>query len=158
MDVASVVAIVVALLSVAGAIAVQIYQFKKDSNTIGSVKADTNGMVPVIHNIEKNTEKARDEIVEKLVPNLTASENMAAGVQELLDEQRYQKRVKSEATVHEEDILIAGVKRVYEENARLADKVREQAIQISDLQHKYSVLQNQLNKNLPRREYDDFER
>ena len=60
------IAIVVSIIGVIGAILANFFQYKKDSNTIATVKQDTALMLPKAENIERDTRETHNLIIGKL--------------------------------------------------------------------------------------------
>ena len=171
MDTASIVAIVIALLSVAGGVWVQILQFKKDSSHIGEVKSDTSLIKPQIATIDENTKKIRDEVIETLVPDMrmiTGSVSEVSGkVFDLVADLEYRKRLQAEvAGSINKDYLLSGIEQVYKENAQLSQMLQEQREQNQRLEWRNNQLENdnvQLKKTVRSyetryRDYDGPER
>jgi DNA integrity scanning protein DisA with diadenylate cyclase activity len=122
--------IVIALIGVAGTLLMHFFQFRKDSNTIGKVKEDTSTMIPEVNNIDENTKKIRDQVIERMVPSLDQLMETKSGVAALVDELKYQKRLKYEMSpyIHNMDSLISGIQNVYEENAKLSSELKEEKL------------------------------
>ena len=150
MSQSEIIAIVVALFGVAGALLAQLYQFKKDSNTIGSVKSDTTGMVPVLNSIEKNTDKLRDKVIEQIAPELQQhhrdSQKMSDEVSLLVDELNYQKRIRAESSGQNRDVVVAEIDGVYRENAALKEQLDEQIRENHRLRLENELLHSQLRQ------------
>ena len=118
----SVVAIFVALLSVAGGIWAQVVQFKKDSGTMNSIKSDTSEMKPTVHNIDENVKKVRDEVVETIVPKMTKLE----GIDLLVEDYKYREKIRLEKSVnYNKDALKESIEVIFEENAKLTKALKE---------------------------------
>ena len=49
--------LIIALITVAGSILANFFQYRKDSNTIGTVKSDTSNMLPKVDTINENTKE-----------------------------------------------------------------------------------------------------
>ena len=152
------VAIVVAVIGAAAGIWTQILQFKNNrplgehiEQTTESVKQDTVEIKPIIVNTNENVKKIRDDVVEKLVPHMRRLD----GVDQLVEEMRYQKRVKedsSRALVNQDDI-VNGIARLYEINARLNVQLseatrREQELtqEVQNLQAELALREEQLSR------------
>ncbi|WOO35749.1 hypothetical protein R2R35_18385 [Anaerocolumna sp. AGMB13020] len=121
-------ALVVALISVAGTLVAHLISFRKDSNKIGSVKEDTSKMTPQVNNIDENTKKIRDQVIEQIIPSINQFKDSRIGISELVEDLRYQKRLKQETLpyVNNMDTFISGIKNVYDVNARLAFELKEE--------------------------------
>lgn len=111
----------VALISVAGGIWAQVVQFKKDSGAISDVKADTSEIKPTVNNINKNVEKVKDEVIEKVVPRMSKLE----GIDLLVEDYKYREKLKNEKSAAcSRDILQGSIDLLFAENARLTNEVR----------------------------------
>lgn len=121
-------AMAVALISVAGSLILHFISYKKDSNTIGKVKEDTATLLPEVKNIDENTKKIREQVTEQVLPSLSQISETKKGVVELVDELKYQKRLKQETSpyIQNMDIFISGIKNIYDENARLLSELKEE--------------------------------
>lgn len=62
--------ITVALITVAGSILANFFQYRKDSNTIGMVKSDTSNMIPKVDTINENTKEINKYIVDDVKGSL----------------------------------------------------------------------------------------
>lgn len=124
MNIASVVAIVIALLSCAGGIWAQFLQFKKDAATIKDVKLDTTAIRPTVNNVDENVKKIRDEVVEKIVPDMSKLK----GVDLLVDDYKYRERIRQEKSVNmcSKDILQGSIDLIFAENARLNQELTKE--------------------------------
>ncbi len=143
------IALVVALISVAGAIWIQLIQFKKDSNKIGDVKADTAELKPKTEQICRRVEKIEDRVVEHITPTLSClertAESSSAGISELLEELHFQKRLKENITLSEEkEYFVGGVEKLFEENCKLQMRVRELTAKNQQLVFEKEKLERQL--------------
>lgn len=121
------VAIVVALIGVASGVWIQIIQFKKDSNTIGSVKADTSEIKPKTTEIREDVKEIRSDVIRTVVPGMKTVEQSVQSINSLMDELKYQKRIKEEVSsnIGSKDYLLNGIETVYEVNAGLMNQVKE---------------------------------
>lgn len=140
--------IIVGLIAVAGSLIGLIIQFKKDSNTIGTVKSDTSEIKPKIANIDENTRKSRDILIEDVKPSIdklydqqTNFEKNLSKIDYVVKEFEYQDRLKKEySSGFNKDILTTGIDAVYERNAMLENQLREKKIEISELTNKVRLL------------------
>jgi len=146
----NVIAITVALIGVAANLFILFLQFKKDSNRIGEVKADTSEMKPRVSNTDENVKKIRDEVVEKLVPGMRASDQAGSKlldhVGKLVEELEFQKRLKSElsGTLSTPEYLLEGINSIYEDNALLNQTIKEKDKRIRELSRVNRELSNRL--------------
>lgn len=142
--------VIVALIAVAGNLLVLYFQFKKDSNKIGEVKADTSGMKPQVSNIDENVKKVKDEVVEKLVPGIgnveKSGDKLLTDVGKLVTELEFQKRLKSELSgaLTTPEYLLEGINSIYEDNASLNRIVKEKERRIRELARENKELSNRL--------------
>lgn len=142
--------VIVALIAVAGNLLVLYFQFKKDSNKIGEVKADTSGMKPQVSNIDENVKKVKDEVVEKLVPGIgnveKSGDKLLTDVGKLVTELEFQKRLKSELSgaLATPEYLLEGINSIYEDNASLNRIVKEKERRIRELARENRELSNRL--------------
>ncbi|WP_097006830.1 hypothetical protein [Lacrimispora amygdalina] len=153
MDIAVIVAVigvVGSLLGVAGGIWSQVVLFKKDSNKIGEVKADTSEMKPQVSNIDDNVKKVRDEVVERIVPGISnatkSGDKLLTDVGKLVAELEFQKRLKSElsGTLTTPDYLLEGINSIYEDNALLNRSIKDKERKIRELARENRDLSNRL--------------
>lgn len=121
-------AMAVAIVTLTGTLIAHLLQFKKDSNTIGKVKEDTATMIPEVKSIDENTKRIREQVLEQMSPNLNQLMDTKKDVSILVDELNYQKRLKQETTpyIDNMDMLLAGIKNVYEVNARLTTELKQE--------------------------------
>lgn len=139
MDVASAVGIIVALIGVLGAAVIDIIKSKKQGDEIkggvSDIKTDTSAMKPKIDNIDENTKKVRDAVVEKLVPQVKDIAKMSDKIDCVHEDVKYRRRLKDEFSLGltDKDYFTAGIEKLYErngflesENKQLKRKVYEQ--------------------------------
>lgn len=123
MGTAEVVAIVVAIIGAATGIWAQVVQFKKDGTTIKDIKVDTTDIRPTAHNIESDVKKIRDEVIEKIVPDMRKLQ----GVDLLVEDYKYRERIRLEKSVNcNKDILQGSIELIFEENAKLTKALKEE--------------------------------
>ena len=97
--------ITVALITVAGSILANFFQYRKDSNTIGAVKSDTSNMLPKVDTINENTKEINKYIA---------------------DDVKFRQRLSSEYKgVTTRDTLISGIDEVYTNNSVLQEIIKE---------------------------------
>lgn len=159
--------VIVALIAVAGNLLVLYFQFKKDSNKIGEVKADTSGMKPQVSNIDENVKKVKDEVVEKLVPGIgnveKSGDKLLTDVGKLVTELEFQKRLKSELSgaLATPEYLLEGINSIYEDNASLnriikekERRIRELARENRELSNRLEIAQNRIRELEPSRGFE----
>lgn len=128
----------------------QVVLFKKDSNKIGEVKADTSVMKPKVFNIDDNVKKVRDKVVEKIAPGISnatkSSDKLLTDVGKLVTELEFQKRLKSELSgvLATPDYLFEGINCIYEDNALLNQTIKEKERRIRELSKENRELSNRL--------------
>ncbi|WP_422445375.1 hypothetical protein [Thermoanaerobacterium sp. DL9XJH110] len=144
MDTQGIVAIFVALIGVAGGIWAQYVQFKRDSGRIGEVKSDTSEIKPVVKNVDENVKKVRDEVVEKIVPNLGKLD----GINILVDAYKVEQAIKERQSPNlvDRDVLIGTIELIYEENGRLMDNYRRALRKIKELELEKAALEKELHE------------
>lgn len=121
MDTAEWITIVVALIGVVGALLVNYYQLRRDGKTIDGISSNTSEIHPTVKNINNNTEKTKEVILESIAPLLSKIEERNSKIDSIAAEVEYQKRLKSDfsTSASGKEVLIAGIQTVFEENARL---------------------------------------
>ena len=146
-------AIAVALIGVIGALIANLFQLKRDGKTITNVDRTTSETKPQIKNIAENTQKVRDVITEEIRPEVKQISSANSKLDYITSEIEYQKRIKSDVSsaVSDSAYLIAGINKVYEENARLSslcasqkESIRVLTFENADLIQENSRLKNEL--------------
>ncbi len=145
MSTEGIIAIVIALIGVAGGIWVQIVQFKKDSGKISDIKSDTQEMKPTINNIDDNVKTMQKDVMRNLTPKIDRIAGIESDTKVLVDELNYQKRLKSELSSKalNKDYFIGEINELYEENARLSMQLKEQIHSNQKLIMENSLLQSE---------------
>lgn len=124
------IAIVVSIIGVIGAILANFFQYKKDSNTIATVKQDTALMLPKAENIERDTRETHNLLIGKLDAKIDKLVTGNDKIDFIFDEINYKKRLESEyAGVVEKDRVVASVDKIFEDNANLQIKLKELEIE-----------------------------
>ncbi len=138
------IAIFIALIGVVGGIWAQFVQFKRDSGKVGAVKSDTSEMKPDVKNINENVKKVRDEVVEKIVPNLGKLE----GITTLVDAYKVEQAIKERQSPNltDQDILVGSIKLIYDENSKLMDNYRRALQKIKQLEGEKMKLEKELHE------------
>jgi len=143
---ANIIALVVALLGVAASIFNAVYTFKKDSNTIGTVKADTSEIKPKIDNIKEYTKNTNDILRDKLIHDIN---KITEGV-EILDkvdrELDFQNKIKNQisSSIQNEDYLLNSIKEIYQKNAQLNIDLRNKEIELSNAKRSIQVKEEEI--------------
>lgn len=178
------VALVVAIIGVAGGLWAQVLQAFRVSGKIGDVGKKTsdvgekvsgvgekvNGVREKVKDVqassdklhqalnvtEENVKKIKDEVAEKIVPGIKTMTDGKVGIDALVEELNFQKRLKSSMSggIVNPDYLLTGINGVYEENAKLMTMVQERDIKlqkaeltINALNYKVTVLEEE-NRSL----------
>lgn len=147
------IAIVVSIIGVIGAILANFFQYKKDSNTIATVKQDTALMLPKAENIERDTRETHNLLIGKLDAKIDKLVTGNDKIDFIFDEINYKKRLESEyAGVVEKDRVVASVDKIFEDNANLQIKLKEYEIEnkmLVEKVYKYQKLyEEERKKNL----------
>jgi hypothetical protein len=139
----SAIAIVVALISVAGTLLGLLLQFKKDSNRIGEVKSDTSEIKPKVDNISVYTKETNDLLSRTIAPEVGKLGTLQTDVSAILEDVNYKKRVQAEYKGSlNRDAIVTGIETIYADNASFRDQVKEQGERIKKL----TLLNNSLEK------------
>lgn len=133
--------ITVALITVAGSILANFFQYRKDSNTIGTVKSDTSNMIPKVDTINENTKEINKYIVDDVKGSLQDIINIGNKVHEnnvdiklIADDVKFRQRLSSEYKgVTTRDTLISGIDEVYTNNSVLQEIIKEKDKSILEL-------------------------
>lgn len=156
----SAVAIVVAIISLIGTIISNTKALKRDTknaflqgdetrSAIKDVKADTSDVKPKIDNINKNTDKIRDEVVEKIIPSLTGFKEASAKINDIHKDMEYKQKLKNDVspTLYDKDKFLTGIERLYEDNAKLVSENYNLKAQLTESEVRIKVLESE-NKQL----------
>lgn len=133
--------ITVALITVAGSILANFFQYRKDSNTIGTVKSDTSNMLPKVDTINENTKEINKYIVDDVKGSLQDIINIGNKIHEnnvdiklIADDVKFRQRLSSEYKgVTTRDTLISGIDEVYTNNSVLQEIIKEKDKSILEL-------------------------
>ncbi|MGE9896290.1 hypothetical protein ACQQ97_05215 [Anaerovoracaceae bacterium SGI.195] len=148
-----IIALVVAIIGVIGAILANFFQYKKDSNTIGTVKQDTALILPKAENIERDTRETHNLLIGKLDAEIDKLITGKDKIDFIFDEINYKKRLESEYKgVVEKDRVVASVDKIFEDNANLQIKLKELEIEnkmLMEKAYKYQKLyEEEREKNI----------
>lgn len=148
-----IIALVVAIIGVIGAILANFFQYKKDSNTIGTVKQDTALILPKAKNIERDTRETHNLLIGTLDAKIDKLVTGNDKIDFIFDEINYKKRLESEyAGVVEKDRVVASVDKIFEDNANLQIRLKELEIEnkvLVEKVYKYQKLyEKEIKKNL----------
>lgn len=148
-----IIALVVAVIGVIGAILANFFQYKKDSNTIGTVKQDTALILPKAENIERDTRETHNLLIGTLDAKIDKLVTGNDKIDFIFDEINYKKRLESEyAGVVEKDRVVASVDKIFKDNANLQIKLKELEIEnkvLVEKVYKYQKLyEKERKKNL----------
>lgn len=150
---AEIVAIVVAIIGAATGIWAQVVQFKKDGTTIRDIKIDTTDIRPTVHHTQEDIKKIKDELIEKIVPDMKKMQ----GIDLLVDDYKYRERIRLENSINfNKETLQGSIDLIFEENARLTESLKEAQKTNYLLQMENQNLRNQL-KSYEREVSNDWE-
>lgn len=147
-------AVVIALIGVAGGIWTQVVQFKKDSqriegvnSTVGNVKNDTLEMKPKVENIDKNCNVIRDDITRKVLPQMNIISDLQSGVAELTEAKHLDEKIKNRVSTSVDNpaYIQNAINLVYEKNAGLEIEKAELINDKLQLQGKLMALEKENN-------------
>ena len=151
MNVSDWLAIVVALIGVIGALIANLIQLKRDGKTITNIDSTTSEAKTQIKSIDENTKKVRDVIVEEIRPEVKQISSANSKLDYITGEIEYQRRIKSDVSsaVNDSAYLIAGINKVYEENARLSREcaAQKESIRVLTFENANLVKENSRLKN-----------
>lgn len=133
--------LIIALITVAGSILANFFQYRKDSNTIGTVKSDTSNMIPKVDTINENTKEINKYIVDDVKGSLQDIINIGNKIHEnnvdiklIADDVKFRQRLSSEYKgVTTRDTLISGIDEVYTNNSVLQEIIKEKDKSILEL-------------------------
>lgn len=133
--------LIIALITVAGSILANFFQYRKDSNTIGTVKSDTSNMLPKVDTINENTKEINKYIVDDVKGSLQDIINIGNKIHEnnvdiklIADDVKFRQRLSSEYKgVTTRDTLISGIDEVYTNNSVLQKIIKEKDKSILEL-------------------------
>lgn len=133
--------LIIALITVAGSILANFFQYRKDSNTIGTVKSDTSNMLPKVDTINENTKEINKYIVDDVKGSLQDIINIGNKIHEnnvdiklIADDVKFRQRLSSEYKgVTTRDTLISGIDEVYTNNSVLQEIIKEKDKSILEL-------------------------
>lgn len=133
--------LIIALITVAGSILANFFQYRKDSNTIGTVKSDTSNMLPKVDTINENTKEINKYIVDDVKVSLQDIINIGNKIHEnnvdiklIADDVKFRQRLSSEYKgVTTRDTLISGIDEVYTNNSVLQEIIKEKDKSILEL-------------------------
>lgn len=148
-----IIALLVAIIGVIGAILANFFQYKKDSNTIGTVKQDTALILPKAENIERDTRETHNLLIGNLDAKIDKLITGKDKIDFIFDEINYKKRLESEYKgVVEKDRVVASVDKIFEDNANLQIKLKELEIEnkmLMEKAYKYQKLyEEEREKNI----------
>lgn len=160
MEWGQVIAIIVALISVAGTIYISNRQLKRDGETITKIRDKTEHIIydnaenikPKIDNIDERTKETNDYLIKQFAVThrdmLKDIETAKNNVEVISDEVKRQKAIREQYDKYiNKDYLKSGIDKVYEENATLTSHIKELSIKNEELQYKAEILRSR-NKNL----------
>lgn len=132
-NVGSDIAIIVALITVAGTILANFFLYKKDSNRIGEVKADTSEIKPEIRNIHNYSKETNDCITKDMRYDLLAvlentktiqSGEMNKNINLLAEDLKFRRRLEeSYKGSNTRETIVAGIDELYLDNAGMQEEI-----------------------------------
>lgn len=152
MDWGKVIAIIVALIGVAGTIYVSNRQLKRDGETIAKIYDKAENIKPKMDNVDERTKETNDYLIKQFAVThrdmLKDIETAKNNVEVISDEVKRQKAIREQYDKYiNKDYLKSGIDKVYEENATLTSHIKELSIKNEELQYKTEILRSR-NKNL----------
>ena len=127
MDVSGWVALGVGLISTSGVLLTALFQLKRDGKTIDQIHSNSSDIKVTAHAIDSNSTKSKDMLIE--------IEKRNAKIDSLASELDFQQRLKQgfSSGAGNQDMLVNGIKTIFEENAKLNQKLREAQEQVTSL-------------------------
>lgn len=152
MDWGKVIAIIVALIGVAGTIYVSNRQLKRDGETITKIYDKAENIKPKMDIVDERTKETNDYLIKQFAVThrdmLKDIETAKNNVEVISDEVKRQKAIREQYDKYiNKDYLKSGIDKVYEENATLTSHIKELSIKNEELQYKTEILRSR-NKNL----------
>ena len=152
MDWGKVIAIIVALIGVAGTIYVSNRQLKRDGETITKIYDKAENIKPKMDIVDERTKETNDYLIKQFAVThrdmLKDIETTKNNVEVISDEVKRQKAIREQYDKYiNKDYLKSGIDKVYEENATLTSHIKELSIKNEELQYKTEILRSR-NKNL----------
>lgn len=133
---------------------------------VSDVRASTDKLGIMLNITGDDVKKIKSDVVEKIVPGIKTIADGKQGIDALVDELNYQKRLKNSMSgnIVKPDYLFTSINGVYEENAKLAESVREYKeelqtaeLKITALKSRVAILENE-NRDLKLRIDQTLER
>lgn len=125
-------------------------QSKRDAKGIkdraGEIKEDTAHMRPLVDNISSDTATIKDDLIRSVLPAVKTTDEIATGVQKLVDEQNYKRQLRQDNTVVSRDIFLNEAEKLYDVNARLAAQHIKDTERITELEHENAVLTQRVSE------------
>ncbi len=153
----SVVAIVVAIISLIGTIISNTKALKRDTknaslqgdetrSAIKDVKADTSDAKPKIDNILEHSKETNEIVTRKFEPRLKEFEVVSAKINDIHKDIEYKQKLKNDVspTLYDKDRFLGGIEKLYEENAKLTNENRNLKVELTDKELKLKSLEAEL--------------
>ncbi len=149
------IAIVVSLVSVAGSLLANFFQFRKDGNRIADINATASKMEPQVSNIREFAKETNDCVqgtvkhgVQSISEQVKDLNNDLQGkVNDLVEDLNYRKRIASESSGgYSRDYIVTGIDEVYKENLHLKELLRENEIHIHELEMERNINLSQISE------------
>lgn len=163
------IALIVAIISVGGAIWAQIIQFKKDAQRIDGVnrisvevKRDTEQMKPKIDAVQYRTGETNVHVIQRIEPGIDQILDSVQGelkdnIAFLTEDLKFRQRLENEYKgVRTRTMIEGGIKELYDENAVLTVKNHELQKKIEDLEaekEQYVILNTYLKERIQELEH-----
>lgn len=134
-------AVAVAVIGLVGSTWYQYIASKKDIKPLSGIQATTSEMKPRIENIDENTKKSRDVLIEDVKPEIFNIQRKQSDINDqmkkidyVVKEFEYQTRLKEKySTGFNKEVLTAGIDSIYERNAILERTLHEKEQTISEM-------------------------
>lgn len=151
--------ILIATLPTVGVITISLFQLRSGNKRIDEARNDTKVILPKTENIERYTLETNGYITKNIHRNLEdirecTKSDILPSINELLEDLRYREKLKMEyAGSIVRDTVVSNIDKLFEENARLKERVRELEIEKETLIQKvkkYETLSEELRRNKER--------
>lgn len=175
---ANYIGLIIALLTVAGSILANFFQYKKDSNKIGEVKEHTSAIKPNVENIKELSKETNDYVTKAVSPDIknilkNIDGDMKENLSMLAEDLKYRRRLEdSYRGNNSRDILVSGIDELYIDNANqkheieklinlnreLAQSIERKNTRIKELERKNKSLEERIKELTPKRRESGIER
>lgn len=144
---ANYIGLIIALITVAGTLLANFFQFKKDGNRISMIDATTSKLEPQVNYIRETSKESNDSIRGTLIPDVESIINelyrisgdlngdLKGKVDSLAEDLNYRKRISAEtAGGFSRDYIVNGIDEVYKENLHLKNIIENHKEKIRALE------------------------